>query len=49
MKKHKLTRSTALHLRIGAFGGLFATLVVSFAPTTAFVLAVVVTALLAKV
>ena len=48
MAKPTLTRSAALHLRIGAFAGLFATLLVSFQPVTAFVLAVAVTWLLAK-
>lgn len=41
MAKPSLMRSAGLHLRIAAFGVLFATLVASFDPLTAFLLALV--------
>ncbi|MDB2387333.1 hypothetical protein N9W21_08345 [Shewanella sp.] len=46
MAKPKLARSAALHHRITAFGVLFVTLVACFEPITAFVLALVASALL---
>ena len=50
MAKTILTRSAALHLRIGAFNALFVTLVTaSFEPMTAFILALIASAFLAVV
>lgn len=49
MAKPTVTRSAALHLRLAAFGALFVTLVASFEPMIAFILAIVVTALMAAV
>lgn len=49
MAKPTLTRSAALHLRLAAFGALFVTLVASFEPLTAFLMALVVTAYMAAV
>lgn len=48
MAKPNLTRSADLHLRIGAFGGLFTLLVVNFQPLSAFVLALAAAGILAK-
>jgi hypothetical protein len=48
MAKPTLTRSAALHLRIGAFAGLLATLLVGFQPITAVAIAIAVSWLLAK-
>lgn len=48
MVKPVLTRSAALHLRLRAFGAMFTALAVSFEPMTAFVLAIVATAILAR-
>ena len=48
MAKPALTRSAALPLKMGAFGGLFATLYVAFDPIVAFALALAVSAWLSK-
>lgn len=48
MTNPPLTRSAALHLRIGAFAGLYTALLVSFQPVTAIALAIAVTWLLAR-
>ena len=48
MKKSSLAGSASLHLRIGAFGVLFATLVVVFTPGIAFALSLVASVVLAK-
>ena len=48
MAKPESTRSAKLHLRIGAFGGLFTILVANFSPLLAFVLALAATSVLAK-
>ena len=49
MAKPTLARSAALHHRITAFVALFVTLVASFEPLTAFIMALTATAFLALV
>ncbi|WP_417527518.1 hypothetical protein [Marinomonas shanghaiensis] len=48
MAQPKLAGSASLHLTLGAFGGLFALLSVSFAPIVAFALTLVTAIVLAK-
>ncbi|PTR15053.1 hypothetical protein C8R31_10479 [Nitrosospira sp. Nsp2] len=48
MAKPTLTRSAALHLRMGAFAGLFAIFLACFPPAAAFALAIAVSVFLAK-
>ncbi len=48
MAKPVLTRSAALHLRLGSFGVVFTALALSFEPMTAFVLALAAAAILAR-
>lgn len=43
-----LTGSAGLHLRLGAFGGLFVALATSFTPAAAFALAMVASIVLAQ-
>lgn len=48
MAKPTLAGSASLHLRLGAFGVLYAALATTFAPLVAFALALVASAVLAK-
>ena len=48
MAKPVLTRSAALHLRLGSFGVAFTALALRFEPLIAFVLAVAAAAILAR-
>ena len=48
MAKPVLARSAALHLRLGAFGAVFAALAASFEPMIAFVLALAAATILAR-
>lgn len=49
MAKPNLTSSASLHLRLGAFGALFAVLAASFTPLAAFGMALLASLVLAKV